>query len=133
MAFARTAKTNEITPGTIREFQVEGKAVALANIGGKYYAINNTCLHRGGPLGQGTMNGEVVTCPWHGWQYNVITGKVVQNPADPHILGIRNLTPAPWSATFPDGTMKEVPPQIAVPINLGLQLNIAGTRAEIVA
>ena len=62
MAFARTAKTNEITPGTIREFQVEGKTVALANIGGKYYAINNTCLHRGGPLGQGVLNGTVVTC-----------------------------------------------------------------------
>jgi len=74
MAFVRTAKTNEISPGTIREFQVEGKAVALANMGGKYYAINNTCLHRGGPLGQGTMSGNVVTCPWHGWQYDVTTG-----------------------------------------------------------
>ena len=74
MAFVRTAKTNEITPGTIREFQVEGKAVALANVGGKYYAINNTCLHRGWPLGQGVLEGTVVTCPWHGWQYDVRTG-----------------------------------------------------------
>jgi len=49
---ARAAKTNEITPGTVREFQVEGKAIALANVGGKFYAINNTCLHRGGPLGK---------------------------------------------------------------------------------
>src|SRR5205823_11827297 len=81
MAFVRTAKTNEITPGTIREFQVEGKTVALANIGGKYYAINNTCLHRGGPLGQGVLNGTIVTCPWHGWEYDVATGKVKQNPA----------------------------------------------------
>jgi nitrite reductase/ring-hydroxylating ferredoxin subunit len=46
MAMARTAKTNEITPGTIREFQLEGKAIAVANVGGKFYAINNTCLHR---------------------------------------------------------------------------------------
>ena len=76
MAFVRTAKTNEITPGTIREFQVEGKAIALANVEGKYYAINNTCLHRGGPLGQGTMSGTVVTCPWHGWQFDVTTGQV---------------------------------------------------------
>ncbi len=81
MAFARTAKTNEITAGTIREFQVEGKAIALANVGGKYYAINNTCLHRGGPLGQGVLNGTIVTCPWHGWEYDVTTGKVKQNPA----------------------------------------------------
>src|SRR5882762_5069299 len=60
MAFARAAKTNGITPGTIREFQVEGKAIALANVGGKFYAINNTCLHRGGPLGQGVMDGNKV-------------------------------------------------------------------------
>jgi len=81
MAPMRTAKTNEITPGTIREFHVEGRAIAVANVDGKFYAINNTCLHRGGPLGQGAMNGKVVTCPWHGWQYDVTTGKVTQNPS----------------------------------------------------
>jgi nitrite reductase (NADH) small subunit len=81
MAFARTAKTNEITPGTIREFYVEGKAIALANVGGKFYAISNTCLHRGGPLGQGVMDGTTVTCPWNGWQFNVTNGKATQNPA----------------------------------------------------
>ena len=81
MAFARAAKTNEITPGTVREFQVEGKAIALANVGGKFYAINNTCLHRGGPLGQGVMDGNILTCPWHGWQYDVTTGKLVMNQA----------------------------------------------------
>ena len=79
MAFARTAKTNEITPGTIREFQVEGKAIALANVGGKYYAISNTCLHRGGPLGQGFLEGSTVTCPWHNWTYDVSTGANVVN------------------------------------------------------
>ena len=80
MAFARAAKTNEITPGTIREFQVEGKAVALANIGGKYYAINNTCLHRGRPLGQGVLNGTVVTCPWHGVEYHIKSGTCLAFP-----------------------------------------------------
>jgi len=92
MGFARAAKTNEITPGTIREFQVEGKAIALANVGGKFYAINNTCLHRGGPLGQGVMDGPVVTCPWHGWQYDVTTGKITQNPTvgvDCYALDVR--------------------------------------------
>lgn len=81
MPFVRAAKTNEITPGTIREFQVEGKAVAIANVAGKYYAINNSCLHRGGPLGQGVMDNNIVTCPWHGWQYDVTNGKISQNPA----------------------------------------------------
>jgi nitrite reductase/ring-hydroxylating ferredoxin subunit len=80
MAFVRAAKLAEIPSGTIREFQVEGRSVALANVGGKFYAINNACLHRAGPLGQGALSGKVVTCPWHGWQYDVTTGKVLQNP-----------------------------------------------------
>ena len=49
MGFVRAAKKAEIPAGTVREFQIEGKAVALANVGGTIYAINNTCLHRGGP------------------------------------------------------------------------------------
>ena len=81
MAFVRTVKVAEVPAGTIRELQVEGKAVAVANVGGKIFAINNTCLHRGGPLGEGSMEGKVVTCPWHGWQFDVTTGKAVQNPA----------------------------------------------------
>jgi nitrite reductase (NADH) small subunit len=80
MGFVRAVKKAEIPAGTVREFQIEGKAVALANVGGTIYAINNTCLHRGGPLGQGMLEGKVVTCPWHGWQYDVTNGKVVQNP-----------------------------------------------------
>ena len=81
MAFLRAAKKVEVPPGTIREFQLDGKTIALANVEGKLYAIDNTCLHRGGPLGQGELQGKVVTCPWHGWQYDVTTGKVTVNPA----------------------------------------------------
>jgi nitrite reductase (NADH) small subunit len=81
MAFLRAAKKDEVPPGTIREFQLDGRTVALANVEGELYAIDNTCLHRGGPLGQGELQGKVVTCPWHGWQYDVTTGKVTVNPA----------------------------------------------------
>jgi nitrite reductase (NADH) small subunit len=81
MALMRVAKVAELPAGTIREFQVEGKTIALANVGGKFHAINNTCLHRGGPLGQGVLDGHVVTCPWHGWQYDVISGKSQHNQA----------------------------------------------------
>jgi nitrite reductase (NADH) small subunit len=79
MAFVRAARTAEIAPGTIREIQIGGKAVAVAHVGDKFHAINNTCLHRGGPLGQGSLAGNVVTCPWHGWQFDVTTGKATQN------------------------------------------------------
>src|SRR5262249_61114661 len=80
MALAPAAKVSEIPPGSIREVQVSGQAVALANVGGRFYAIHNTCLHRGGPLGQGQLEGTVVTCPWHGWQFGVTTGKAGMNP-----------------------------------------------------
>lgn len=81
MAFLRAAKKEEIPAGTIREFQLDGKTVAVANVGGKLFAINNVCLHRGGPLGQGELDGQIVTCPWHGWRYDVTNGKLVTNPA----------------------------------------------------
>src|SRR5579875_17161 len=80
MAFQRAAKSEEIPAGQIREFQVNGKAVAIANVGGKVFAINSICLHHGGPLGEGDLEGSVVSCPWHGWQYDVTTGKLVQQP-----------------------------------------------------
>ncbi len=81
MSLMRAAKTDEIPVGAVREFQVDGKTLAIANVDGKFYAINNTCLHRGGPLGQGVLSGKIVTCPWHGWEYDVTTGKLAANPS----------------------------------------------------
>ena len=79
MGFVRAGKTADVPPGTIREFQVAGKAVAVANVGGQFHALNNTCMHRGGPLADGPLEGNVVTCPWHGWEYDVTTGKVAKS------------------------------------------------------
>ena len=79
MAFALAAKASDVPAGSIKDVQVGTTTVALANVGGKFYAISNTCLHRGGPLGQGVVEGSIVTCPWHGWQFDVTTGKVSQN------------------------------------------------------
>ncbi len=80
MAFERAATLAEVPVGSIKEVQVGGQAIALANVAGTIFAISNTCLHRGGPLGEGQLEGKVVTCPWHGWQFDVTTGKAVQNP-----------------------------------------------------
>lgn len=80
MAFVRAVKVSDLAPGSIREVPLGSTVVALANVGGSFYAINNTCLHRGGPLGQGVLEGKVVTCPWHGWQFDVTTGKATMNP-----------------------------------------------------
>lgn len=81
MGFEKAMKLAELPPGAIKEAKVGLREVALANVGGKVYAINNTCLHMGGPLGEGTLEGKIVTCPWHGWQFDVTTGKEAQNPS----------------------------------------------------
>jgi len=77
----KVAETTELKPGEGKVVEVEGKTLALFNADGTYYAIDNTCLHRGGPLGEGELDGRVVTCPWHGWRYDVSSGANVNNPA----------------------------------------------------
>ncbi len=77
----RVAKTDELEPGQGMVAEVDGKEVALFNVGGTFYALDNTCVHRGGPLGEGELDGEVVACPWHNWEYNVTTGACLTNPS----------------------------------------------------
>ena len=78
--FVRVASTSDLKPGENKVVEVNGEQVALFNVDGEFFAINNTCLHRGGPLGEGFLEGDVVTCPWHGWRYNVKTGSNLMVP-----------------------------------------------------
>ncbi len=75
------ANTTELTAGTGIVAEANGKSLAVFNVDGTFHVIDNTCIHRGGPLGEGDLEGEVVTCPWHGWEYNVKTGVSVNNPS----------------------------------------------------
>ena len=75
------AKTSEVGPGQAKSVQVKGETVALFNVGGSYYAIGDTCTHAGGPLSEGELEGTTVTCPWHGAQFDVASGKVLSAPA----------------------------------------------------
>lgn len=77
----RVAATGEVPAGEGRVVEVGGKSVALFNVDGRYYAIDNVCPHRGGPLGEGDLDGQVVSCPWHAWRFDVATGANVNNPA----------------------------------------------------
>ncbi len=79
--FKRAARAADVKPGTGIVAEVDGQAIALFNVDGTYYAIDNTCVHRGGPLGEGELEGDVVTCPWHAWQFNVKTGVSLNNPS----------------------------------------------------
>jgi nitrite reductase/ring-hydroxylating ferredoxin subunit len=78
--FVRVARAADVPRGEGRMFEVKGRQIALFNLSGTFYAIDNTCLHQGGPLAEGELDGEIVTCPWHGWTYDVTTG---QSPDDP--------------------------------------------------
>ena len=73
------AKTTDIASGTGKEFTVENRIVALFHVDGQFHAIDGICAHAGGPVGDGAVTGCLVTCPWHGWQYDVTTGAMCLN------------------------------------------------------
>ena len=79
--FVKVAKTHEIEPGQARLGDVKGKSIALFNVDGQFFALDNTCTHDGGPLADGEISGYEVTCPWHGATFDIRTGKVVGPPA----------------------------------------------------
>ena len=78
--FVTVAGVEDIPPGTGRTVEIQGIWIALFNVGGSFYAVDNTCPHAGGPLGEGHLDGHVVECPWHRWRFNVQTGKRPENP-----------------------------------------------------
>jgi nitrite reductase/ring-hydroxylating ferredoxin subunit len=78
---AKVAKVADIPPGTGKVVEAGGKTLAVFNCDGAFYAIDNTCVHRGGPLGEGSVSGTTVTCPWHGWEYDVKTGECAMDRA----------------------------------------------------
>jgi nitrite reductase (NADH) small subunit len=64
-----------------KEFPCGAKTLCVANVNGAYSAVDNVCLHRGGPLGQGMIEGGKIVCPWHGWAWDPKTGAADQNPS----------------------------------------------------
>ena len=71
----RVASTGDVPDGEGRVFEVNGRQVAVFNSRGTFYAIDNTCEHQGGPLAEGELDGNVVTCPWHGWTYDITSAR----------------------------------------------------------
>ena len=78
------ARVADCPPGSVQELVVEDRIVALYNVDGTLFALDGVCPHQGGPLGKGALEGCLVTCPWHGWQFDVTdgrhqpTGRIVQ-------------------------------------------------------
>ena len=64
----------ELSHGQGKVVEVDGHELAVFNVAGSFHVLSNICPHVGGPLGEGTLNGQMVTCPWHGWRFDVTTG-----------------------------------------------------------
>ena len=79
--FRRVASVNEIPPGKGIVAEVDSKKIAVFNVKGVFYAIDNICAHRGGPLGEGLLRSTTVNCPWHGSGFDVTSGQVLGPPA----------------------------------------------------
>lgn len=79
--WVRVAAVADCPPGSSLETVAEDRIVALYNVEGQFYALDGVCPHQGGPLGKGCLTGEVVTCPWHGWQFNVTSGQHTFSPS----------------------------------------------------
>jgi nitrite reductase (NADH) small subunit/3-phenylpropionate/trans-cinnamate dioxygenase ferredoxin subunit len=75
--FSKACPASDVAPGAGKLVAVDGKEIALFNVDGTFYALDNECPHRGGPLGEGDLEGCIVTCPWHAWQYDVRTGESI--------------------------------------------------------
>jgi len=80
--FVKVASASAIPPGEIEIVDVGDKEIAIANLGGSFVAFQNDCTHRGGPLGEGILTGEVVECPFHAGTFNVRTGEALSAPAE---------------------------------------------------
>ena len=77
----KVVEKKDVAPGSSAAVEVRGQKVAVFNVDGTFYAIGDTCTHRGGPLSEGDVSGTTVTCPWHGARYDLKTGGVLTPPA----------------------------------------------------
>jgi nitrite reductase/ring-hydroxylating ferredoxin subunit len=78
--FVEVARLDQVPPGSGTSFTVAGKDVAVFNVDGTIYAMEDSCLHKGSSLGAGKLDGKVVTCRSHGWRYDVTTGSTMNVP-----------------------------------------------------
>ena len=78
--FVSVGRVGDFMPGCGRMVVVNGRHIAVFRLDDGFFAIDNLCLHQAGPLCDGDIEGGVVTCPWHGWSYEIRSGTLVQDP-----------------------------------------------------
>jgi 3-phenylpropionate/trans-cinnamate dioxygenase ferredoxin subunit len=79
--FVRVGRVADLPPGSVTRVEVEGHVVALANVDGQFFAVDDTCTHEEASLSEGGLLGEVLVCPKHGSRFHVKTGRVLSLPA----------------------------------------------------
>lgn len=73
--------TREVSPGELKQFELREEEILVANFGGTFYCLEGRCSHAGAPLAEGSLEGEVLTCPWHYSQFRITDGSVLRGPA----------------------------------------------------
>jgi nitrite reductase/ring-hydroxylating ferredoxin subunit len=79
-SYVKVGRVDDFPIGSLKKVTVGSEDVVVGNVGGKLQAIANKCTHRGGPLNEGELEGSTITCPWHGGQFDLMTGKVLGPP-----------------------------------------------------
>jgi 3-phenylpropionate/trans-cinnamate dioxygenase ferredoxin subunit len=77
----KLAKVADVKPGSGKAVQVNGRAIAVFNIKGEYFAVDDVCSHMGAPLANGFLAGKSITCEWHGASFDLETGEALNSPA----------------------------------------------------
>ena len=83
--FIEAGKARDLAPGTMKRIDVRGRRILLANVDGRYCAVDDTCTHEDASLSTGSLNGELVKCPLHGSRFNVRTGEALEEPAEENL------------------------------------------------
>lgn len=111
-------RVEELPAGTVRLLEAAGRRVAVGNAGGELFALDDTCLHRGGSLACGHLDGETLVCPMHWWRYDVRSGRRLGQPG----LGV-----ARYPVRVVDGqVLVTVPP--AAPVRSWREILLEHTR-----
>ena len=90
MTFQKALRASEVPEGSVAKAVVNKRELAIVRWAGKFYALDGVCTHEGGPLGEGTVDGEELVCPWHEGRYNIATGEA--NPETDWVIDIKSFT-----------------------------------------
>jgi 3-phenylpropionate/trans-cinnamate dioxygenase ferredoxin component len=83
--FSVAAKISDVPDRSVKLVELEGRSIALFNLGGEFFALDDLCTHEGGPLSEGLVDGEEIECPWHGARFEIRSGKAALDPATENV------------------------------------------------